>query len=328
MNHLNLHHSGLAPSRLAMGCEPLGGTDWGDIDIPLARHAVQCALDVGITVFDTADVYGLGRSEIELSRALGNRRHEAFIITKFGVRWQTVVSGERARTFKDSSPAYLRTALEGSLGRLKIEAIPLYLVHWPDQSTSLDDTLAALEIMRQEGKILNYGLSNFSDIEIKKSAKKFTVSAVEGPYNLVDRKRGESMFRSARQYGMVCIAYGTLAQGLLAGGYNENAVFKPNDRRSRLPIFAQNQWQKNNAILNMIEKISRKNQKTISQVAIRWTLDSGYVDIAIVGAKSPAQIEVNVGALNWQLSPEDMKSLEMAANAVTPCQSMERSSEW
>jgi aryl-alcohol dehydrogenase-like predicted oxidoreductase len=267
-------------------------------------------------VFDTADAYGLGRSEIELSRALGNRRHEAFIISKFGVRWQTVPSGGRARTFKDSSPTYLKTALESSLGRLKIEAIPLYLVHWPDEAGCLDDTLAALDMMRQEGKVLNYGLSNFSAIEIKKSTEKFSVSAVEGPYSLVDRKRGESMFRAARECGMVCMAYGTLAQGLLTGNYCESSVFESNDRRSRLPQFTRNHWQKNKLVLQVITDISQRNQKTFSQIAIRWVLDSGYVDTAIVGAKSPRQVEDNAGALNWQLLPEDLQSLEMASSVT------------
>ena len=103
MNLKNLQHNGFPPSRLAMGCEPLGGTDWGHVDIPLARRAVQCALDLGITVFDTADAYGLGQSELELGRALGRNRHKAFIITKFGVRWQIANSVTRAKTFKDSS---------------------------------------------------------------------------------------------------------------------------------------------------------------------------------------------------------------------------------
>jgi len=316
MSLSRLKHSGLLPSQIAMGCEPLGGTDWGYIDFPLARSAVQCALDMGVTVFDIADVYGLGRGEEELSIALGGRRHEAFIITKFGVRWQIDKAGGRARTFRDASPAYLKIALENSLRRLRIDAIPLYLVHWPDPNIRINETLAMLEDVRREGKILNYGLSNFDADVITEAAAQFSISAVEGSYNLIERKRSESMFRVAGQYGIARFAYGPLAQGLLTGKYDKQTKFGLNDRRKRLPQFAGERWDNNSTILNMLSEIACRYQKTPAQTAIRWALDSGYVDAAIVGANSPSQIESNVGALNWKLSPQDFEALNAVSGVI------------
>lgn len=279
-------------------------------------------------MFDTADVYGLGRSEIELSRALGKRRHEAFIITKFGVRWQTPESGGRAKTFRDSSPAYLRSALEGSLRRLKVEAIPLYLVHWPDVRTRLEDTLATLELMRQQGKILNFGLSNFEAPEVTKAAAYFSVSAVEAPFSLIERESGRAVFQAAGSRGMACFAYGTLAQGLLTGKYDAHAAFGTDDRRSRLPHFTKAQWQRNETILRIVGAISRRHQRSYAEIAIRWVLDSGYVDSAIVGAKSPRQVESNVSALNWKLPLEDMQTLEkktlLSGECTNGCEGLPR----
>ncbi|KQZ12891.1 hypothetical protein ASD44_01515 [Mesorhizobium sp. Root554] len=303
--------NGLPISRIAMGCEPLGGTDWGVVDLSLVRRAVAAALDVGVTVFDTADVYGLGRSEEELSAALGVRRKDAFIITKFGVRWENESAGGRARTFKDSSPSYLAKALEGSLKRLRIDAIPLYLVHWPDQATPIDDTLAALEDARQSGKILNFGLSNF-DANTVSAASSRNISALEGPYSLLRQDGAETAFKAAREAGLACVAYGPLAQGLLTGKYAKSSRFESNDRRNRLAQFDPGQWEANARILARLEEVARQREKKIAEVAVRWVLDSGLVDIAVVGAKSPEQMIENAGVLNWTLTDEEVADLSQS----------------
>jgi aryl-alcohol dehydrogenase-like predicted oxidoreductase len=151
----------LKVSRIIFGCEALGGTDWGKVDVPAVQAAVAHAWDRGINTFDVADVYGLGRAETALAEALGPRRHDAVIITKFGVNWRQGKNGGRAETFRDASPAHAKKAAENSLRRLKIDCIPLYLVHWPDPRTPLADTRAALEELKAAGKIRRYGLSNF-----------------------------------------------------------------------------------------------------------------------------------------------------------------------
>ena len=310
-----LNTMGLNLSPLAIGCEPLGKTDWGYVDISDCKRAIKKAFDDGVNVFDTADVYGLGRSEKELSIALGKNRHKAFIISKFGIRWQTNKKLKRARTFKDLNPKYVRKAIENSLRRLRIETIPLYLVHWPDNSTPLESTLLELENARKSGKVLNYGLSNFSSNELKKVVDKFPISAIQAPYNLaIKNSKSKKLFNLAKSKGLSIFSYGPLAQGLLSGKYDENSKFRNNDRRHRLKEFSKDNFNKSKNILKAISSIAQKKNKLLAQIAIRWCIDSGYINSAIVGIKSQAQYKINFKALGWKLTSQEWKYLDKISN--------------
>ena len=306
-----LKAAGFEVTPLGLGCEPLGGTDWGCTDLVQASAAVSRAFELGIRVFDTADVYGLGRSEIELSKALGVNRHKATVVTKFGVRWEQSSHKKRAVTYKDSSPAYLMEAVESSLRRLNLETIPVYLIHWPDKNTSIDDTLDALERLRVQGKIISYGLSNFDSKSIESSVQNYNISVVEQPYNLVEREKLEQVSNVLESSNVLSFSYGPLAQGLLTGKYTNDTKFDNSDRRHRLPHFSPQMWGRNKNLLDSLEILGEKYNKTISQVALRWVLDSGRVDSVIVGAKSCKQIEENYSALGWSLSKEDVSKLSM-----------------
>ena len=313
-----LHHSGYPPSRMSFGCEQLGGSDWGNYHVSDIRSAIRCAFDMGVTVFDTADVYGLGRSEIELSKALGEHRNSCFIITKFGLQWRRDSPGGRAQIVNNTNPQYLRTTLEASLRRLKIDAIPLYLVHWPDVNTPLYETLETLSRMVRQGKILNYGLSNFDVTSLKYAVTEFEISAIECPYNLIEWKDSHDLLRYAKTQGLASFSYGPLVQGLLSGKYTSNSQFNVNDRRHRLPQFSENSWIRNSVILSALSKVSLKYEKSISQCAIRWVLDSGLVDSVIFGAKSRVQVAHNVEALDWTLADTDIQELNQAAGGNPP----------
>jgi len=310
-----LNTMGLNLSPLAIGCEPLGKTDWGYVNILDCKRAIKKAFDDGVNVFDTADVYGLGRSEKELSSALGKNRHNAFIISKFGIRWQNNKKLKRAKTFKDSSPKYVRKAIENSLRRLRIETIPLYLVHWPDNSSPLESTLLELENARKSGKVLNYGLSNFSSKELKKVVDKFPISAIQAPYNLaINNSKSKKLFNLAKKKGLSVFSYGPLAQGLLSGKYDQNSKFNNNDRRHRLKEFSKDNFKKSNNILKAISSLAQKKNKSLAQVAIRWCIDSGYINSAIVGIKSQKQYKINFKVLEWKLTSQEWKYLDKISN--------------
>jgi aryl-alcohol dehydrogenase-like predicted oxidoreductase len=295
-------------SKLTFGCEPLGGTDWGAIDIIEIRKAINFAFDYGINVFDVADVYGLGNAELELKKALGNKIRDAFIITKFGVRWDFNFAGGRARTFKDSSSKYMVQALEASLRRLELDTIPLYLVHWPDNDTNLDDTIEALEKVKSEGKIMNYGVSNFFSFN-ETLFKKYNISAFQGPLNMIDFERSINVFNSASRVGVKTFSYGPLAQGLLTGKFDRFSKFQENDRRNRLPHFQLSQWEINEKILGRLNTISTIKGKNISQIAIRWVLDNCEIDSVVVGAKNIEQVKSNCETLNFVLSKDEINFL-------------------
>lgn len=316
MTSNRLADAGVTLSPLALGCELLGGTDWGDVDLAEARKAVECALDLGITVFDTADVYGLGRSEEELSHALGSRRHDVVIVTKGGVRWEHDTSrGTRAATSFDNTPSYLRGALEASLRRLRVEAIPLYLVHCPDPQTPLEATLDELERAREAGQILSYGLSNFRYKMISAWAPRVPMAAVQCSYSLIDRVEAEAAFAEARRHRVATLAYGALAQGLLTGTYDRTTEFDETDRRHRLPNFSKAAWTRNERLLRALREVAASYGRSVAQVALQWVLGSALVDTVVVGARRPGQVEANVASLGWALAPEHRQLLDDCAAA-------------
>ena len=302
----------LTVTPLALGCEALGATDWGAVDPRQLHAAVRCALDCGIAVFDTADVYGLGRGEEQLSLALGEDRHRVTIVTKGGVRWATPAPGARAKTRRDASAAYLRSALEHSLRRLRVDAIPLYLVHWPDPDTPVGETLECLEQARVAGKIQAYGLSNVGFPQVQAARAVAGVAAVEGPLSLLSPDAALRELAGARGLGLTTLTYGTLAQGLLTGDYSAQSVFDATDRRHRLRHFAPDAWAGHRPLLDEVAAIASEIGRTAAQVSIRWVMDSGVSSTAIVGAQSPDQVLDTVAALSWSLGGAHLARLGAA----------------
>lgn len=321
MEYTTIPRTELIASRIGFGCEPLGGTDWGATDEKSAIKAVSRALELGVNVFDTANVYGLGRSEELLAQALGHRRHNVIIITKGGVNWRAPHPGEpRAKTFLDSSPAHIVEAIEGSLRRLKIDTIPIYLVHWPDPNTPIEDTLEALLTCQQEGKIRYFGVSNFP-LRLLHTVKEIAMPiAVETQYNLIQRSAEETILPFCHSYQVGVFGYGPLAQGLLTGKYHAHSHFTKDDRRHRLPHFQPDQLPEHLVLVERLKEVAAYYHKTPAQTALRWVLDNPAITSVIVGAKSPAQIEANVRATIWQLTPAERRYIEtgMLAEATMP----------
>ena len=305
METLELADSGQSISRLAMGGCPIGGHGWGNVDDTESIVAVRRALDFGVNIFDTADVYGFGHSERILSRALGAKRHEVVIATKFGVQW------ENGRTWKDASPEYLRSALEASLRRLRIDCIPLYYMHWPDDKTRIADTMAELVRCRQQGKIRWIGLSNLSASQVREAISVAPVEAIQVQYSLVDRLKADELLPLTRELGVTLMTWGSLAQGLLTGKYNAHSTFTKDDRRCRYENFLGDKFADNLRIVELLRDVAASVGKTPSQVALRWLLDTSGVGVVLFGAKRPAQVDENLGAAGWQLSESEYKMLEM-----------------
>lgn len=305
MEYIRLPHTDLVLSRIGFGCEPLGATDWGEFDEPKAVAAVQKALDIGINLFDTADVYGLGRSERFLSTALGRHRHDVIIASKFGINWRANSETGRAHTFFDSSPRRVIEALEMSLRRLRIDCLALYFVHWPDPNTPIAETLEALLQCRDAGKVRYIGVSNFSVQLIEQSIQKLRLAAIELPYNALTRQAELDLLPYCHAHEIGVFAYSPLSQGLLTGKYGPEARFGNNDRRHRLPHFQGSNLVANLQVVERVKTIGQRYGKSPSQVAIRWVLNHPAIAGAIAGAKSPEQIQDSAGAVGWCLSQAD-----------------------
>jgi aryl-alcohol dehydrogenase-like predicted oxidoreductase len=284
-------------SQLCFGCEPLGGTDWGTVDIGEIGRAIDRALDVGVDFFDTADVYGLGLSEVRLSQALGHRRHDVVIATKGGVSWSRANALVRARVAYDSSPKYIRTAVDNSLRRLRLKVLPVYYIHWPDPKTPIETTFSALETLRAEGKIRSLGCSNYSADQVARACEAATVEYVQLPINVLEGGPGPDMMEVCARHQLRIVAYNVLAQGLLTGKYTECSRFPPGDRRSRLPLFQGQRYRDALVRAAQIREEAISENLTSAQYAIRWVLRQPHVASAIVGIKSVKQLDENaVGA--------------------------------
>jgi aryl-alcohol dehydrogenase-like predicted oxidoreductase len=280
-------------SPLCFGCEPLGGTDWGVVDVAEIGRAIDHALDLGINFFDTADIYGLGLSEERLAAALGSRRHDVVIATKGGVSWSRPEPRVRATVSYDSSPQYVRTAVENSLRRLRLDVLPIYYIHWPDPNTPIGATFAELEKLRSEGKIKSLGCSNYSADQVAEACRSAAVQYVQLPVNVLEGGPGTAMLEVCARHQLRIVAYNVLAQGLLTGKFTETSYFAPDDRRSRLPLFQGQRYRNALAKAAQIRETATLEKLSAAQYAIRWVLCQPHVVSAIVGIKNVMQLNEN-----------------------------------
>lgn len=305
MEYQQLGTSDLKVSRFCMGGCPMGGHGWGaDIVEADLLDSVRIALDLGVNFFDTADVYGLGRSEELLGRALLGKRQDAVIATKFGVRY------ENGKSLYDNSPDWITRSLEGSLKRLGTEYIDLYQIHYRD-NTPLEEVILCLEKHRDSGKIRYFGISNLKSVEEINGYEGFFVST-QNEFSLANRSNEHLLKNIYTDYLLSPMTWGSLGQGILSGKYNENTVFSENDRRSR-SIYVNFHGQKliqNLRIVSELRNISEKYELPISAVAIRWILDRLENSIVLVGIKHPNQITENIKAFDWCLSLEELQLLD------------------
>lgn len=304
MEYQVLGSSNLKISRLCMGGCPLGGHGWGaDIIEADLLDSVRTALDVGVNFFDTADVYGLGKSEELLGRALSHNRQDAVIATKFGVRY------ENGKSKYDNSPDWITYSLEGSLKRLGTDYIDLYQIHYRD-TTPLDEVIRCLEKHKESGKIRYIGVTNLKSVDEIKGYEQYFVST-QNEFSLANRSNELLLRTLYSDYLLSPMTWGSLGQGILSGKYDETTVFSENDRRSR-PIYVNFHGQKlvqNLRIVAELKKIAEKYGRPVPSVAIRWILDNLEGSIVLVGIKHTNQIIENIKAFDWFLTQDELNFL-------------------
>ena len=305
-DYVLLPNTKLRVSRLCFGGCPMGGYGWGKSKEEDFIEAVNEALDNGINFFDTADIYGLGQSELTLGKALGNRRHEAVIATKFGCR------RKNGKTFYDNSPEWIREALTQSLERLGTEYIDLYQMHYRDGVTPISLVVDTLESLKKEGKIRAYGLCNLTENdleEIEEFQNRF--STLQDEYSLATRKN-ESILNTYRdKFGIMPLTWGSLGQGILTGTIDETTVFDEGDRRLRPEYvnFHGEKFKHNLKIVDTLRILAKKYNKSVAAVAIRYILDNIKDSVVLVGIMNKQELLANIESLGWHLTSEDLKLL-------------------
>lgn len=310
MDYIKLKNSELEVSRLCMGGCPMGGYGWGTVHEEELIMAVHTALDQGITFFDTADTYGLGQSEITLGKALGQRRHEVVVASKFGVR---VMNG---KTIYDNSPEWIQAALEASLKRLNTDYIDLYQVHYRDGKTPIEEVVGTLEELKKKGYIRYYGLSNIHKEDLPELAPfsgKFV--SFQDEYSLACRKNEEDILMIADRMDMTPCTWGSLGQGILTGKYDKSVMFGSDDRRSRdiYVNFHGEKLEKNLQIVKIMKEIAAHYNKPVAAVAIRYILDYLPGSVVLCGAKRSSQVLGNIEGMGWKLNAEDIERLDFVS---------------
>jgi aryl-alcohol dehydrogenase-like predicted oxidoreductase len=314
MEHRRFKNSGLETSVIGLGGWPMGRGMYGSFDENDVIKAVHRALGLGVTLFDTAQVYGWGAGEKIMGRALKGKRHGCIIVTKGGLHWD---ADNPSNIKRDSSKESLNKMLEGSLRRLQTDYIDLFLIHWPDENRPFSEPMEVLGKWKEEGKIRYGGVSNFSVAQMGESLKTFPIICNQVGYNLFDRRPEEEIFPFCREHGLGIMAYGSLSYGLLTGTMTADTKFEEDDwRRSLkafgLPIFEGEHFIRNLDIVKRLKKIATSQGKSIAQLAAAWVLSNPDVTVALTGVRKPSEIEENVAAGDWKLTDEVKAEIETA----------------
>ncbi|MHB8645849.1 MAG: aldo/keto reductase [Thermomicrobiales bacterium] len=311
MQYRTMGASDLTISAIGFGCWEMGGNQYGAVDDQEETRAVYRAIDLGVTLFDTAAIYGHGHSEEVLGKALGTRRKEIILVTKGGVSWE-VVGGPSTR---DSSRAAITRGLEESLQRLGTEYVDLYLIHWPDVNTPIEETMGTLNDLVRAGKTRYVGVSNYSAAQLREAKRTANICANQVGYNLFDRRWEREMFPTALDLGVGVMAYGPMAHGLLTGTFTTETTFVEWDWRARGDAFGQHlftpeNFPRNVAVADRLKAVASRLETTLPKLAIAWVLQQPAVSVALAGIRKPEEIEHNVGALDVRFSPDDLNVID------------------
>jgi aryl-alcohol dehydrogenase-like predicted oxidoreductase len=316
MEYLNI--TGLTPpaSRVALGTWAMGGWMWGGSDEAEALRTIHAALDHGITLIDTAPVYGFGRSEEIVGRALAvaARRKSVLIATKAGLAWN-----ERG-PFRDARPERIRHEIDQSLRRLRTDYIDIYQVHWPDPLVPVEETAGAMMELLREGKIRAIGVSNFDAAQMDAFRRVAPIHTIQPPYNLFERGIETGILPYAQEHRIAVLAYGALCRGLLSGKVTARTAFGGDDLRKQDPKFQEPRLGAYLAAVGGLDRFAyHRYHKDVLALAVRWILDQGDT-IALWGARRPDQLEAVDHAVGWSLDAAALKRIDriVADNVATP----------
>ena len=311
MEQHRMGESDITCSALGFGTWEMSTTMYGHIDVQEATRAVQSAIDHGITLFDTAEVYGPYHSEEILAKALGARRQDIILVTKVGFTFDD----QNKITGRDSDPAYITARAEGCLRRLNTDVLDLLLIHWPDHKTPFADAIGALEKLKQDGKIRAYGVSNYTVPMMEECEQAGHLATNQVGYHLYDRRMEAAVLPYCQAHDIGFMAYGTLGFGLLTGAFDEETAFVDWDWRSKgkafgLPLFEREDFLKELRVTKRLQELAGDHGYTVAQLAIVWVLDNPAVSVALVGMRNERELQENVAATDWRLSEADRAEID------------------
>jgi aryl-alcohol dehydrogenase-like predicted oxidoreductase len=311
MQTKQLGNSDLFLTPIGVGAWAMGGGGWkfawGPQDDNQSIAAIRAALDAGLNWIDTAAVYGLGHSEEVVARALEGVSPRPYVFTKCSRAWDE--SGEIVSRLKRDS---IRAECEASLRRLKVDVIDLYQVHWPDPDEDVEEGWETMVRLKEEGKVRWIGVSNFTVAQMERCARLGAITSAQPPYNMLRPQIEENLLPYCARHDIGVIVYSPMQSGLLTGRMTRERIasMPPDDHRPRTPSFQEPRLTRNLALAELLRAIGARRGRTAGEVAIAWTLRRPEVTAAIVGLRSPAQLEGVIGAAGFRLTPEELGEIE------------------
>jgi len=287
----------LTVSRVAIGTWAIGGWMWGGTDEMESISTIRAALDHGIDVIDTAPVYGFGRSEEIVGKAIaeGRLRDRVVIATKVGLEWKD------GNVFRNASRGRIMREVEDSLRRLRTDYIDVYQVHWPDPLVPIEETASAMQVLFNQGKIRAIGVSNFSLDQMERFRSVAALHVLQSPYNLFEREIETELLPYCRKNNIATFGYGALCRGLLSGRMRSDTAFAGDDLRRTDPKFQQPRFGQYLAAVRRLDQLAQEHfGKHVIELAVRWMLDQG-ITTALWGARHPGQLQPVDEVTGWRL---------------------------
>ena len=298
--------SGLKITPYCLGLWGVGGPPfWHHKDDEAAIKTMQKAFDLGINFFDTAPAYGCGHSEELVAKALKNHYHEITVATKVGVRWDEKQNFTRTSTRKS-----ILEEIDLSLKRLDTDCIDLYQVHWPDPATPIQEIFETLTELQQAGKIRHIGVSNHNIEQMTEALKYATIVSLQPRFNLFDRSIETKVADFCIKNKIGIIAYSPLASGILTGKYTKDSKFTDWRSRGASPHFKKGTYEQLIEKTDKLKEYAGNKGKTIIELALAWVMAKPGIAAAIGGANTPEQIQENVKAMDWEMTPEELREIE------------------
>jgi aryl-alcohol dehydrogenase-like predicted oxidoreductase len=309
MEQRRLGQQGLEVSALGLGC--MGMSEfYGSGDDAESIATIRRALDLGVTLLDTADMYGRGANEELVGRAIADRRDEVVLATKFGIVRDPEDPAARG---VNGRPEYVRRACDASLRRLRVEHIDLYYQHRVDPQVPIEETVGAMAELVEAGKVRFLGLSEASAETIRRAHAVHPISALQSEYSLWSRDIEEEVLGAIRELGIGLVAYSPLGRGFLTGAIRSPEDLAEDDFRRRNPRFQGENFKRNLELVEKVRELAAEHDCTPAQLALAWVLHQGEDIVPIPGTKRRRYLEENVAALEVRLSAEDLERIEEVA---------------